>query len=101
MSGANTTELLQGRAQLPAGESPVLRGYVSPDRPAPAGFPAPGSTANLLWVVIPDQTLDHVLGPCWWNADHGLTLPAQGAACVVIIDQAELATVIWWEGAHT
>ncbi len=78
----------------------MLRGYVSPDRPAPTGFPAPGSAANLLWVVIPDQTLDYVLGPLQWSADHGVALPAQGAECVVVIDQSEIATVEWWEGAH-
>lgn len=100
MSGANIAEMLEGRGQLPVGESRVLRGYISEDRPPPVGFPVAGAITGLVWVTVPDQTLDYVLGPCQWSADHGTALPKQGAQCVVVIDQSEVPTVVWWEGAQ-
>lgn len=100
MSGAGVTELLQGRADV-VEQSRIVRGYISRNRPAPTGFPVPGSAENLLWVITPETSLDRPLGPCWWNADHGATLAAQGAECVVIFDDQEVPTVLWWAGAHS
>lgn len=100
MSGANVTDLLKGTAEVV--EQPrVVRGYISTNRPAPTGFPVPGSEENLLWVITPETSVERPLGPCWWNADHGATLPAQGAECVVIFDTKEVPTVIFWMGAHS
>ena len=100
MSGANVTQLLQGRGDE-VEQSRVVRGYISTNRPAPIGFPVPGSEENLLWVIIPETSIDRTLGPCWWNADHGATLPEQGAEVVVIFDSREIPTVIFWMGAHS
>jgi len=100
MSGANVTELLQGRGDV-VEESPAVRGYISLNRPAPTGFPKVGSEENLVWVVTPETSVDRPLGPCWWNADHGATLPAQGAECVVLTDNKGIGTVIWWAANHS
>jgi hypothetical protein len=96
----DTTQLLQSTGDT-AEQSRVVRGYISTNRPAPTGFPAPGSEENLLWVITPETSVERPLGPCWWNADHGATLPAQGAECVVLTDDQEVPTVIFWMGAHT
>jgi hypothetical protein len=96
----DTSQLLQGTGD-PVEESRVVRGYVSTSRPSPTGFPIPGSEVNLLWVITPETSVERPLGPCWWNADHGATLPAQGAECVVLTDNEEVPTVIFWQGAHT
>jgi hypothetical protein len=100
MSGADVIQLLRSTAD-PVEQSRVVRGYISRNRPAPTGFPVPGSLDNLLWVITPETSLDRPLGPCWWNADHGATLPAQGAECVVMMDDQEIPTVVSWMGAHT
>jgi hypothetical protein len=100
MSGADVTELLQGRGDV-VEQSPVVRGYISTNRPAPTGFPKVGSEENLVWVITPETSVDRPLGPCRWNADHGATLPAQGAACVVVTDNQGVGTVVWWEGNHS
>ena len=97
---ANPTELLESRG-APTPESRLVRGEISPNRPAPTGFPKVGSQENLVWVILPEQTLDRPVGPCWWNADHGATLPAQGAPCVVMFDNTDTPTVIWWAGNHS
>lgn len=100
MSGANTTQLLQGRGDV-VEQSPVVRGYISRNRPAPTGFPKIGSEENLLWVITPETSVERPLGPCWWNADHGATLPVQGAECVVVTDSEGVGTVLWWAGNHS
>jgi hypothetical protein len=96
----DTTQLLQSTGD-PVEQSRVVRGYISTNQPAPTGFPTPGSQENLLWVIDPEASVDRPLGPCQWNADHGATLPAQGAECVVITDNQEVPTVVWWAGAHS
>jgi hypothetical protein len=100
MAGPDVRQLLQGRDDE-VEESPVVRGYISTNRPAPTGFPKVGSEANLLWVITPETSVERPLGPCWWNADHGATLPAQGAECVVLVDNQGHGTVIWWAGNHS
>jgi len=97
MAGNAVTQLLQSRGD-PVEQRSVLRGYVSTLLPAPTGFPEPGSDANLLWVITPEYSTDRPLGPCQWSADHGTSLPTQGAAVVVAIDAAGIPTVVWWEG---
>jgi hypothetical protein len=91
----DTTQLLQSTGD-PVEQSRVVRGYISTNRPAPAGFPVPGSEANLLWVITPETSLERPWGPCQWNADHGSTLPAQGAECDIVFDDHEIPTVVWW-----
>lgn len=93
-------ELAQARGTLRE-ESRVVRGYISTNRPAPTGFPTVGGEENLVWVVLPEQTLDRVVGPCWWSADHGATLPAPGAACVVMFDNTDTPWVVAWQGNHS
>jgi hypothetical protein len=100
VSGASVTELLQSRGD-PIEQSPIVRGEISTNRPAPTGFPKVGSEENLLWVVTAETSVDRPLGPCWWNADHGVTLPAQGAKCVLVMDNKGIATVIWWAANHS
>lgn len=73
----------------------VVDGYVSSTHPAPATFTAP------LYVVVPEHSTTVPLGPCDWGAIHGTTLPAQGAACVVVFDEREVPVVVWWEGAQS
>lgn len=100
MAANRVTEGLESRGD-PVEQRPVLRGYVSTLRPAPTNFPEPGSEANLLWVVAPGYSLDRPLGPCWWNADHGATLPKQGNTVVVNFDDKGIPTVVSWEASRT
>jgi hypothetical protein len=100
MGGSNTRELLESRADPVEQPSPI-RGRISSNRPAPTGFPTPGTTENLLWVISPDYSPDVPIGPCQWNADHGKTLPVQGAECVVTFDYSGVPTVTWWAGAYS
>jgi len=100
MSGANVADLLKSTADVNV-QPKVIRGYISTNRAAPTGFPVPDSEDNLLWVISPAYSLDRPIGPCWWNADHGASLPAQGTEVVVIFDDQEIPTVIFWVGAHS
>ena len=107
MSANKVTELLQSRGD-PVEQPPLIRGYISGAvgaskalLTAPEGFPAPGSETNLLWVIAPEYSTVKPLGPCQWNADHGKTLPAQFAKCVLAFDNEDVPTVLWWEGAYT
>ena len=107
MSANKVTELLQSRGDFTP-QPPAIRGYVSgavgPSNAlltAPEGFPTVGGETNLLWVVSPEYDLTRPLGPCQWGAIHGATLPAQYAACVILIDNEQQPTVVWWEGSHT
>lgn len=100
MASNRVTEGLESRGD-PVEQRAVLRGYVSTLRPAPTNFPEPGSEANLLWVVAPGYSLDRPLGPCWWNADHGATLPEQGDTVVVNFDNEGIPTVVSWEASRT
>lgn len=78
----------------PVGEHPVLRGYVSTVRPAPKAFGEP------LWVIIPEYSTEAPY-KCSWAEIHGKTLPAQGAQVVVVMDNEDVPTAVWWEGAYT
>lgn len=62
-----------------------------------ASQPAPASFTDPLYVV-----------PAWngqifwqiddWGAIHGSALPAQGAACLVVVSNTGTRRVIWWAG---
>lgn len=93
----NPTALLKGQGD-PIEQSPLVRGYVSTNRPAPGDFPKVGDTTNLLWVIVPGYTLQRPLGPCQWGAIHGATLPSQGAEVLVGFDEGNIPTVLWWAG---
>lgn len=100
MAGNAVTQLLEGRGS-PVEQRPLVRGYVSTLRPAPTGFPTPGSEANLLWVVAPGYSTDRPLGPCWWSAENGTALPAQGDPVVVGFDDQGVPTVVSWVAPYS
>jgi hypothetical protein len=107
MAANRVTEVFQSRGD-PTNLEALLRGYISgavgPSGSLltePDGFCVGDSEENLVWVVTPEYSTVRPLGPCRWNADHGATLPAQFAKCVVAIDNNNVPTVLWWEGERT
>lgn len=87
----DTTALLRSAGD-PIGLPPVARGYILK---APLTFDEP------VWVILPEGSTERPYGPCEWGAIHGATLPATGAACVVVFDEQEHPTIVYWEGVHT
>lgn len=79
----------------PIGHPPVVVGYVSRSRPAPASFDLP------VWVIVPSHSVDRVYGPLAWPAIHGATLPAQGASVWLAFDDNGTPIVLSWVGLHT
>lgn len=79
----------------PIEERTVVGGFVAPSRPAPAAF------TDELWVILPEYSLDALIGPCEWGAIHGTSLPAAGAAVDVVFDDRNIPVVVWWEGVYT
>ena len=75
----------------------VIYGEVSSVLPAPSSFGAP------LYVTRPGW--DAGAGFFWtftdWPACHGSTLPAQGAACVLVVDTSGALRCVWWDSATT
>jgi hypothetical protein len=73
----------------------IISGQVSLHMPAPASFTSP------LYVTIPQWQP----GPYWtivnWPALHGGTLPAQGAACLLLRDDRNNLRCVWWDGQFT
>jgi hypothetical protein len=90
---ADPVELLRSGAPPPL--RPVVSGYVSRNRTAPATF------NDQLWVILPEYSLERPFGPCEWGAIHGATLPAQGARVTVVFDDQDVPVVVWWAGAHS
>ena len=90
-------ELLQSPAN-PIEQRSIIRGYISTNRPAPTAFTQEGSTENWLWVIVPEYSTERPFGPCKWTAEHGITLPSQGAEVMLAFDESNFPTVIWWEG---
>lgn len=76
----------------PTQHSPVVDGYVSRVRPAPASMSDP------VWVIVPASSLDKSYR-CAWSPIHGQTLPAQGAAVKVAMSAEGVPTVVWWDGS--
>lgn len=72
----------------------IMSGYVSTEQPAPTSFDA------LVSVVIPTHSTEVSIG-LPFNADHGGTLPARGAQCMVALDEYDNGAVIWWQGTYT
>ncbi len=74
----------------------VIYGEVSSVLPAPSSFGAP------LYVTRPGW--DAGAGFFWtftdWPACHGSTLPAQGAACVLVVDTSGALRCVWWDGVY-
>lgn len=84
----DTTALLRSAGD-PIGLPPVARGYILK---APLSFNEP------VWVILPEGSTERPYGPCAWGAIHGAALPATGAACVVVFDEQNHPTVVWWDG---
>lgn len=80
-----------GRPEHP----PVVEGYVSRSKPAPAAFSDP------LWVIIPGYSTESPYPCTEWVACHGKTLPAQGARAVVTFGEEGVPTVVFWAGVYS
>ena len=76
----------------PAEHPPIVDGYVSRNKPAPAAFGDP------LWVIIPGGDTAAPYKCEQWVAAQGKTLPAQGAAVTVVMSLAGVPTVVWFAG---
>ena len=112
MGASRVTEALRGRGEF-VQQSPLVRGTVAgavgpvlsgttrSKTSVPTGFPTLTTEENLLWVTSPRYSTGALIGPCEWTAEHGTTLPAQGAACLVAFDSQNRPTVVWWEGAQS
>jgi len=72
----------------------ILAGYVSLQKPAPAGFD------DSLWAIIPSHG-ESVAIPLSFPAIHGATLPMQGTQVVIGIDNNRTPHVLTWYGPHT
>jgi len=74
-------------------ERPLVPGYVSTARAAPAAFGDP------VWVILPEHSTEAPVA-CSWSAEYGTSLPAQGARVVVGFPggEADVPVVLWWEG---
>lgn len=82
----------------PTGRGQVLRivaGYVSQNRPAPAGFDDP------VWVIVPSHSPDVPYGPMSFAAEHGASLPVAGSAVTLGIDDNGAPVVLRWEGSYS
>ena len=83
---------LLGSPATPIGHPRVISGYISKSRPAPASFTDP------VYVIAEDHSEDRPYGPMAWPAIHGATMPAQGSACVFVMDQNNTPTLVSWKG---
>lgn len=83
------------RAAAPAGQPPIVSGYVSTLRTAPAGFDDP------VWVIVPTHSTEAPYGPLKWPAIHGATKPVAGTPMWVAFDDNGTPVVITWTGTHT
>lgn len=52
-------------------------------------------------VILPAASTERHYGPCDWLAGHGTTLPQEGDECVVVFDEQNHPTIVWWAGAYT
>ena len=62
---------------------------------------APASAADPCWVTVGSFSAEHEYGPCLWVAAQGATLPAVGAACLLVFDDLNTPTVVWFAGNYT
>jgi hypothetical protein len=72
-----------------------IYGQVSTHKPAPSNFSDP------VYVVIPQWHDTYFYQFNDWPADHGNTLPAQGADCLIEIDDQRNMWLVRWKGAHS
>lgn len=89
----NPADVLAAQQHFTTSESPFLTGVVA--------TPAPASFSDDLWVLLPEFSTERPLGPCQWKSEHGATLPAVGAKVVVVLDDDDVPTVIWWAGEYS
>lgn len=61
--------------------------------------PAPTSLTDQVR-VLPQDAPSNPIGPMVFAPTQGVTLPAPGAACVVIYDENSTPYCIWFEGAY-
>lgn len=62
---------------------------------------APAALDDTCTVLIPTFSTSHTYGPCEFVCGQGLTLPAPGAACLVVFDNASIPYVVWFAGAFS
>lgn len=71
--------------------APVQRGYISKVLP---------SVTEGVFVILPEGSSEHLYGPCKVAALWGITEPEVGKACVVVFDEQNQPTVVWWDGVY-
>lgn len=69
----------------------IIYAQVSTAQPAPASFTDP------LYVIRPAWNPTYYWSITDWPACHGSTLPAQGAACVLVQDTTGALRCVWWD----
>lgn len=53
--------------------------------------------SEMCYVILPDFSEDHELGPCFWQSRDADSLPARGDRCAVVTDNQDNVWVIaWW-----
>lgn len=70
----------------------VVSAYISVEKPAPATADDPA------YVVIPSHNPNGSTALKWPQL-HGITLPSQGAAALVLYDEQNAPNLVWWDGA--
>jgi hypothetical protein len=70
--------------------SPVARGYISKVL----------TVAEGVEVILPAGSTERHYGPCKVAALWGTTEPKVGAACVIVFDEQNQPTVVWWDGVY-
>jgi len=84
--------LVLGNNTEPVGQTQVVRGYVSSVQPAVK------THKEQVYVIVPEHSTTVPIGPCNFVNAQGSTLPAQDAECVVVFDEKEVPTVVWFAG---
>lgn len=91
---ADPRELIP-RAQRPSGQPQhsILFGSVAD--------PAPFDSADDLFVIIPDISVEHKWGPCRWSSRPGaggeVLVPGFGDECMMVFDNRRVPwVVVWW-----
>lgn len=85
----DTTQLV--RQATPTEYPAVARGYINS---TPAAF------SDLVDVILPAGSTERHYGPCPWPAIHGARKPEAGDLCVLVFDEQNHPTVVWWEGGQ-
>ena len=75
----------------------IIYGQVSPNQPLPTDF------ADPLYVIQTDWTtgIYFTIEPGRWKAEHGATLPAALADCLLIKDPRDNLWCVSWSGIYS